>query len=339
MHRKTPLGRAARATSIHAVAVCGVMLVMPFLDGVNGAAYGDETPPHSSAPSDAPGRVLIFRGVLNVFSLGLDDMAGDLQRKGYDVSIIPPSLGFVPAVHLREKYLADPQRRPLILIGHSMGGRMCLAVAKWLQKDNIPVELVLVLDANPNAKVPSNVKRCVNLYVTNALGIFHGSPLVPEDPRTPVLNIDVTRVKRPDWAWPVDHFNIDDSVWMRQVAINETVAACQRAPTMNRATLPDARQPRIAQQTPTLLTPVVIAEDSSPKLAKQPRLMAPVFPPSTIIARRNSPDATQPAPVPGILPVHNTRRITVPPMRFDANLRRSFGNIQAPTGSFFEWPQ
>jgi len=175
------------------------------------------------AQEEAPRtKVLIFRGVFNVFSLGLDTLAGDLEKQGYDVRIIPPSMGVIPAAEIRAEYLADPQNAPpIIFVGHSMGGRLCLHVAHWFQQSRIPVESVVILDSNVLATVPPNVKRCVNLYVTNITGVFHGGPVHAQVTGTPVFNVDVSKIRRPKNSWTVDHFNIDDSQWMRAVVIGE----------------------------------------------------------------------------------------------------------------------
>ncbi|QDU95898.1 alpha/beta fold hydrolase [Lignipirellula cremea] len=172
-----------------------------------------------------PGKVLIFRGIFTVFSLGLDELTGDLQNAGYDAQIAPPSMGVIPAATLREEYLAMADRGPIVLVGHSMGGRLCLHVARWYQQAGIPVKLIVILDSNPLTTVPSNVERCVNLYVTNSLGVFHGSPVRGDDPRTPIFNIDVSKIPKPQQSWSVDHFNIDDSHWMHAVVRQEIAQA------------------------------------------------------------------------------------------------------------------
>src|SRR5438477_10750938 len=120
-------------------------------------------------------RVLIIRGVFNVFSTGLDDLAQELRDRGYEVEISSPGGSWGGALRLREAYERDPQGGPLVIIGHSMGGRACLHISRYLQAYDIPVKLVVIMDANPWVTVPDNVGRCVNLYVTNPYGVFHGS--------------------------------------------------------------------------------------------------------------------------------------------------------------------
>jgi hypothetical protein len=82
----------------------------------------------------------------------------------------------------------------------------------------------VIVDANAWVSVPENVERCVNLYVTNPYGVFHGSPVYGAA-TSQVLNYDVTKVERPSWAEPVNHFSIDNSQWMHGVILGEIARA------------------------------------------------------------------------------------------------------------------
>lgn len=182
----------------------------------------------------ATARVLVIRGVFNIFSTGLDDLGQQLRAQGYDVEMSSPAGSWAGAMRLREAYERDPRGGPLVIIGHSMGGRACLHISRYLQSYGIPVKLVVIVDANPWVTVPDNVERCVNLYVTNPFGVFHGSPVYgaaantePPNASSRVVNIDVTKVPRPAWAEEVNHFDIDNSPWMRQVILNEIAQAYQ----------------------------------------------------------------------------------------------------------------
>jgi hypothetical protein len=168
----------------------------------------------------ATARILIIRGVFNIFSTGLDELGQELRDRGYEVEVSSPGGCWAGALRLREAYERDPHGGPLVIIGHSMGGRACLHISRYLQAYGIPVKLVVIVDANPWVSVPDNVERCINLYVTNWYGAFHGSPVYGAS-ASRVLNYDVTKVQRPDWADPVNHFSIDNSPWMHGVILSE----------------------------------------------------------------------------------------------------------------------
>jgi hypothetical protein len=186
---------------------------------VSTAAVADE--PVRATGCGRHGRVLVIRGLFNVFSLGVDDLACQLSQLGYQVDVTPPSLADTVALHIEHEYLRDPSIGPLVIIGHSMGGRKCCEIP-WTWRDaDIPVKLVVILDSNPEIRVPDNVERCVNLYVTNDLGIFHGRAVVPDQSGTELVNVDVTKVPRPPGVPSVNHFNIDDSRWIHAMVVAE----------------------------------------------------------------------------------------------------------------------
>jgi hypothetical protein len=196
-----------------------MMLIEPTRAMAQGLAPGvaQETAPPATT------RVLIIRGVLNIFSTGLDELGKELRQRGYEVEVSSPGGCWGGALRLREAYERDPRGGPLVIIGHSMGGRACLHISRYLESHHIPVKLVVIVDANPWVACPANVERCVNLYVTNPYGVFHGSPV--QGPSSRVLNYDVTKIERPAWADPVDHFDIDNSPWMHGVIIGEVERA------------------------------------------------------------------------------------------------------------------
>jgi hypothetical protein len=177
--------------------------------------------PPDPAPGARRGRILVIRGLFNVFSLGMDDLACQLQQRGYQVDVTPPALADAAALHIQHEYLRDPSIGPLVIIGHSMGGRQCCSIPwKW-REDHIPVKLVVILDSNPEVRVADNVERCVNLYVTNDLGIFHGRPVASDQPQTNMVNVDVTKLPRPPGVPNVNHFDIDDSRWIHSLVVAE----------------------------------------------------------------------------------------------------------------------
>jgi pimeloyl-ACP methyl ester carboxylesterase len=179
-------------------------------------------------PASRGARILVVRGIFNVFSLGLDDLACKLAQRGYHVDVAPPSLALVAAAAIERECRADATRKPLIIIGHSLGGRFCCSIPWQWRDSGLAVRLIVVLDANPQTPVPDNVQRCVNLYTTNDLGVFHGQDVRVVDPRTELVNLDMTRVRRPPGVPPVDHFTIDDSVWIHSLVIEEVDHAVGR---------------------------------------------------------------------------------------------------------------
>jgi hypothetical protein len=131
--------------------------------------------PVAPAPDPAPivprGRVYLFRGALGpIFSTGMDRLAEKIVRAGlpadtYEFTICP-----LIASRAIDKYREDPQ--PIILIGHSMGGRCAVLFSERLQEEGIPVSLVVSIDpAHMTPSVPTNVERFINIFLSkNVLG-------------------------------------------------------------------------------------------------------------------------------------------------------------------------
>lgn len=163
-----------------------------------------------------PPKILVLRGLMEVFSLGMNDLATKLECRGYDVELTSWSMALFHAE------CSDP--RPIVIIGHSLGGRMSAWVSRKLKGCGVSVPLIIIVDANLIQSIPSNVERCVHLYVTNELGIFHGGPVRGESLATDVVNRDVSK-GQPSWyQGGVNHFDIDATPWVHQIIIDEIAA-------------------------------------------------------------------------------------------------------------------
>jgi hypothetical protein len=163
-----------------------------------------------------PPKILVLRGLMEVFSLGMNDLAKKLECRGYDVELTSWSMALCHAE------CSDP--RPIVIIGHSLGGRMSAWVSRKLKGCGVSVPLIIIVDANLIQSIPSNVERCVHLYVTNELGIFHGGPVRGESLATDVVNRDVSKGQPPWYQGGVNHFDIDATPWVHQIIIGEIEA-------------------------------------------------------------------------------------------------------------------
>lgn len=139
--------------------------------------------------ADSP-NVYFFRGFLNIWSTGFDQMAEELRARGIKVRV----LGHTSTGTARREILAGgtsrrPGTRPLVLVGHSLGGNAAMALAKSLTGENVSVNLVMTLDPTRSGPLSTNVRRYVNYN-------FSGSPLragvgVPASVTRRVTNINV----------------------------------------------------------------------------------------------------------------------------------------------------
>jgi LysM repeat protein len=121
-------------------------------------------PAQSSLPPR--GRVYLFRGALGlIFSRGMDRLTEKIQRAGMTADVYEFTICSLITSSAIEAYRQDPA--PIILIGHSMGGRCALQFAEKLQTEGIPVSLIVTVDpAHLSPDVPSNVERFINIFLS-----------------------------------------------------------------------------------------------------------------------------------------------------------------------------
>jgi hypothetical protein len=137
---------------------------------------------------DTNAQIVLMRGLANVFSLGLDDLAEKLKTYGYKPVVSNWKSTSVVADTIARNY-AQNQSSPVILVGHSLGAGAVLDIAEVLRKKNIPVAYMVTYDLTVARTVPGNVKEYVNFYQRNGFG-QKASP--PPGYKGTMINVDVT---------------------------------------------------------------------------------------------------------------------------------------------------
>lgn len=85
-------------------------------------------------------------------------------------------------------YRAKELPHGIILIGYSLGGCGVIDVSRELQKQEIPVRLLFLIETiNPLQTVPANVQECFNLYHFPAI---LGAPVKADSPKTKLTNFE-----------------------------------------------------------------------------------------------------------------------------------------------------
>jgi hypothetical protein len=108
-------------------------------------------------------RVYLLRGWFGVFSTGLDSIADDLNRKGIKAEAIG-HLTWESTVSEIVKTHATNAKDHLVLVGHSQGANNVIDMARLLEKEKIPVDLLVTLAPLMQDPVPRNVMRAINYY-------------------------------------------------------------------------------------------------------------------------------------------------------------------------------
>jgi hypothetical protein len=113
-------------------------------------------------------RAYLVRGLLGlIFSRGMNRLAERLEEAGVHADVYDfPTCDETADTAIRE-YSEAPA--PIVLIGHSMGGRCVLLMARRLQEANIPVGLLVTVDpVHLSPSVPANVERYINIFLSDS---------------------------------------------------------------------------------------------------------------------------------------------------------------------------
>lgn len=184
--------------------------------------------PVASAPANATvatapatgAHVYLLRGVLNIFSLGLDDIAAKLERQGIPVTVA----NFVSWSSLADQAAAEYRSgkvRTIILVGHSSGATALPDMVAKLGQLGVPVKLAIGLDSVFRTKLAGHAERYINFYVASGAG----EPVTrTKDFRGALENVDVQAVPG------VGHLSIDKNQIMQQKVIGAIDAAVFKRP-------------------------------------------------------------------------------------------------------------
>ena len=149
------------------------------------------------------GRVIILRGLANVFSRGMDKLAKDMKALGIPVLLSNHSRWQMIAADLIKDYKANPKETaPIIFVGHSLGGDASIVMANWLAQNGVPVRFIVIFDAvTQTHPVIGGVQEVLNFYKPKGYG---QEVLAAPSFRGEIRNVDLTDRK------DINHTNIDE---------------------------------------------------------------------------------------------------------------------------------
>ena len=186
-----------------------------------------------AAPAQASAHVYLMRGVLNVFSLGMDQIAARLQQQGIQASV-QNYLSWASAADEAAAEYRSGRTNMIILVGHSSGATILPDMVARLSQQGVPVKLAIGLDSVFHTSLSGRVGRYINFYVANGAGTrverstnFQGT----------VENVDVESVPG------VGHLTIDKNELIQRKVIAAIDAAVASGPGAAPAAGPDAAAP------------------------------------------------------------------------------------------------
>jgi len=170
--------------------------------------------------SGSGAHVYFLRGVLNIFSLGLDDIAAKLRQEGIPSTVANYLLWSSLADQAAAEYKSK-RAQTIILVGHSSGATTLPDMVARLNQLGVPVALVIGLDSVFQTRLEGRVGRYINFYVANGAGTRVERTA---QSRGSLENVNVGNVPG------VGHLTIDKNEVMQRKVIAAINAAVRRGP-------------------------------------------------------------------------------------------------------------
>lgn len=195
------------------------------------ASIERSTRPSSKRVAQSAGHVYLLRGLLNVFSLGMDDLAAKIQARGISASVHNHSEWQTLADDITAKYKAG-NRAPIVLVGHSLGADAVMFMGEYLGKNGVPVALIVPFDGTGSFAASRNVARVMNLTQRDYAHMRRGAGF-----RGELSNIDLSG--QPG----IDHVNIDKSARLHTMVLSKIQAVLGRGRSRTAAPKPQPTPP------------------------------------------------------------------------------------------------
>jgi hypothetical protein len=145
MPARPALPRRAAMALLPALAACGATPVPPLGQGPRG-------------------RVLVLRGLFNIFSTGMTQLTFAMRQAGYDATVHNHAEWRSLADRAAAAARAGTLPRPLAVAGHSFGADDAIQLAGRLGAAGVPVDLLVTFDPAWVLAVPRGPRRVLNFH-------------------------------------------------------------------------------------------------------------------------------------------------------------------------------
>lgn len=112
-------------------------------------------------------RIYLIRGLANVFSQGMDDLAAKLRSRGYHATVHEYGAWSGIAAEIAQNQRATGGRAKAVVIGHSLGANAVTDIANELGRSGGSVALAVAFDPTVRRQLSGGARRYVNFYQSN----------------------------------------------------------------------------------------------------------------------------------------------------------------------------
>ena len=218
----------------HNFVVCLTLVLLSLATGCSseGLRNGDLNAVQLGSAKPLAGNVYLIRGWIGVFSTGMDQLGEKLDKQGIRSTVFQDGQHGVLADQIVKVYKGKSNNaEPLILIGHSYGADDVVTVARQLDEANIPVDLLITVDATTPPNVPKNVKLCYNYFQSNGtdfIPMFRGIPLTRDSDakNVRIVNVDLRKDRKDLLEEHTNHINIDKNMKLHEVLVSHVLEVC-----------------------------------------------------------------------------------------------------------------
>ncbi len=197
----TNTGKRGRVTGLWRFAAVGLLAASMTL------ALGSK-----SSVAEPRAHVYLLRGLMNIFSLGMDTLAEELTRRGVYATVYNHTQWQALADQAAARYKAG-QEGPIIIIGHSLGADAVMEMSAYLDRKGVPVALAVPFDGTQSFAASANIQRVLNLTQRDYAYMRRGPGF-----KGTLVNLDVSSDPS------IDHLNIDKSPRLHARVISEVLA-------------------------------------------------------------------------------------------------------------------
>ena len=183
-----------------------------FCSGVPAVGRHDAGVRNKPGMAQSRAHVYLLRGLLNVFSLGMDTLADELNARGVYATVDNHTSWQSLADQAAARYKAGTEG-PIIIIGHSLGADAVMEMSAYLGAKGVPVALAVPFDGTQSFAASGNIQRLLNLTQRSYAYMRRGPSF-----KGTLVNFDVSSDPS------IDHLNIDKSPRLHAKVIGEVLA-------------------------------------------------------------------------------------------------------------------